>query len=260
MSGYLRMGKGKNTGRRMAEVVPFPEGGKDGKSLADVEKSKPAESKPKSVVRTQNISQYEKDKVRVKSLIEVGANADIDWSLVASLIVDQDLIFDQDLVDKFLTTCPDKGIKESLVDEFSLALHREFSRRKGQYVGWHHNNVHRLLKLVSWILRDDICYVNEVEELRALYDSHQTLFPESLELRVKAKLESIGKNIARVTPIEEPAKPRRKKCRPKPRPSEKEQAKLKAERKEKAAARRLEKRKSKNGGGKKDKGKGKNSK
>jgi hypothetical protein len=240
MSGYLRMR------RHTADIVQFPEGGKDGNrkpSVSEVEVERPQQPK---------LSKREKDVKYINEMIEAAVESGLGWPFVANLIVDRDLIFDKILVDKFLCACPEDSIRENLVNEFAQSLHREFSRRKGQFQGWHCANAHRLLDFASFILCNDIRYVNEVEELKALYESHQTLFPKSLEKRVTAKLDQMARNEEVRKPCEESVRPRRKKtAKPKPRLSPEQRAELKATRKERVAACRKERQAQKKGKGKK---------
>ncbi len=243
MSGYLNM---RN---RTAKVVKFPEGGKDGKTV-EVKSAGSSKTPPKKI-----FSQTEKDLIYINSLVDVGETTDIDWQFAAEFVVDRGLVLDWALVDKFLVS-PRASlyVKKFLVNEFIKEVRREFARRQGKFVGWHHANAHRVLKLVAWIFKDDLRYVSEVEELRALYDFHNTLFPESLEKRVKAKMENIAKEMAKREARkanDEPAPRRKKTCKSKPRLSPEKRAELKATRKERALARRRA------NDGKKPKGKGK---
>ncbi len=251
MSGYLRLKNGNGNG---AKVLPFPKGGKDGVTTT-VEKPKPKPKlRPKRV-----LSQCEKDLVRIKSLLAAGEETDIDWQYAASFIVDRrDLILDWSVVDALLKSCSaPRSVKKFLVNELSNSLYREFSRCKGKFGKWHHDNARRLLSLVSWIIHDDLRYVNEVEKLRALYSAHNSSFPDDMEHHVEKKLDEIARRRQRGVPSGEPVHSRRKKTsKPKPRLSLKERAKLDATRKERAAARKEKKRaqgKGKGGKGKKGK-------
>ena len=246
MSGYLRM-----KGRDGAEVLPFPKGGKDGVvTTAKAEKPKP-KPRPQRVV-----SQRQKDLTYIKSLLAAGEETDIDWQYAAGFIVDRDLILDWSVVDALLENRNAPwSVKRFLVSELSNSLYREFSRCKGSFGKWHHDNARRLLRLVSWIIHDDLRFVNEVEKLRALYSAHNSSFSDSMEHYVEEKLDEIARRHQRGVPSGEPVHSRRKKSsKPKPRLSPEKRAELKATRKERAAARKKERRAQKKGKGGSKKG------
>jgi len=192
----------KKRATRQVTVVAFPKGGKDGVKQGAVGGAR---------MQRPKLNQFQKDMKYANKQIDAALQYSRGWPVVANIIIDRELIFESGLVEKFLNSCHDNGVKVFLVEEFSKAFHREFNHHNRHYGAWHEHQAHQLFKLVSWVLKDNIRYVNEVESLRALYEAKDTPFPMSLEKRIGNKLENITNKIGFVASDHAPVTSRHKK-------------------------------------------------